>query len=424
MRRTVIVSTLVLSLCACGGPTRTMTTSVAGETPAKGKPQLLDAVVLRRAVDAFGDRVVFRTISVADDLDRSSHDPYILRRTLNWRLRTAQTAFHAQHTPNALVALVELWYWTATTASYLESEKVRQELGERAKPLLEDAIAMRDEADALGARALPPDVHVRLRDDIMHAAAKRELFAADSVESAAVLDQFLSATRLEKILAIPLSPFEAFGSVSQGTEAMGQLAVTADRAIDLAEKYPQILQWRMNLVALDIENLGVVKRLEGQLTTLNATATTLPVQLREQATILLNDTQSVQATTQKTLQEARAASESMTALMGATQAAIAELDHFIDGLNKPADPKAPPPPPSKPSEPFKITDYTAAAETATVLVKELRGALADLQQPELTTKAQAAADATIDRLTMRALLLIGVAFTGGLILILVARWRR
>jgi hypothetical protein len=428
MRRAAQLSFLILPLltlqfASCGGR-QTVTTSA---TPT-ARPGEMDPAVLRRAVDVFGERLVSRTTNLADDIDRSIDDPHLRRKTLQWRLRSAGVAFSAQHNPNTLVALIELWYWTAAVASYFDTPGVALELGDQAAPAHTAAVAMRDEADNLAARALPPAVHQRLRDDLTIAVGKGEVFAADSAQSQAALDQFLSVTRIEKLLAIPLAPFEVFGSVNQGSNAVTQMAITADRAVDLAEKYPQILQWRLNLVALDIQDLGLVKRLEGQLTQLTTATTRLPEELRTQAVKLLDDSQPAQATAQKTLQEVATASSSITALMAETRGGLADLDRFLDKI---AQPEPQPPTPAAPAEPFRIADYIAAAETATALVKELRGALTDLEKPALAERAQAAtaemrstAEATIDHATLRTLQVLGTAFLGGLALILVARWRR
>ena len=418
---------LTFPLSSCGGR-QTVTTSAT----TTAKPGEMDPAVLRRSVDVFGERLVSRTTNLADDIDRAIGDPHLRRKTLQWRLRSAAVAFRAQHNPNTLVALIELWYWTAAVASYLDTPKVMAELGAEAAAAHTAAVAMRDEADNLAARALPPAVHQRLRDDLTAAVGKGEVFAADSAQTQAALDQFLSVTRIEKLLAIPLAPFEVFGSVNQGSNAVTQMAITADRAVDLAEKYPQILQWRLNLVALDIEDLGVVKRVEGQLNQLTAATTRLPEELRIQTVKLLDESQPAQATVQKTLHEVTTASGSITALMAETRAGLADLDRFLDKLNQPDPHPAPPPTaPATPSEPFRITDYTAAAQTATTLVKELRGALTDLEKPVLAERAQAAtaearsaAEATIDHATLRALQVLGAAFIGGLVLILVSRWRR
>ena len=423
----LVLPLLTLPLGSCGGR-QTVTTSA---TPT-AKPGEMDPAVLRRSVDVFGDRLVSRTTNLADEIDRALSDPHLRRKTLQWRLRSAGVAFRAQHNPNTLVALIELWYWTAAVASYLDTPKVVAELGDEAAPAHTAAVAMRDEADSLAARALPPAVHQRLRDDLTAAVGKGEVFAADSAQTQAALDQFLSVTRIEKLLSIPLSPFEVFGSVNQGSNAVTQMAITADRAVDLAEKYPQILQWRLNLVALDIEDLGVVKRVEGQLNQLTAATIRLPEELRIQTVKLLDDSQPAQATVQKTLQDVTTASGSITALMTETRASLADLERFLDKLNQP-NPNPPPQPAqaTTPAEPFRITDYNAVAQTATTLVKELRGALADLEKPVLAERAKAATDearsaakATIDHATLRALQVLGAAFIGGFVLILAARWRR
>lgn len=414
-----------LGLVACGG-TRTVTVGGAGSD------KKLDPQVLRRTVDAFGDRIVSRTSALAESVDRQITDPEIRRRTLLWRLRAAQAAFSAEHNPNPMVALIGLWYLTSATARQYSSPKLAEELGPMAEKVANFANGLREEADALAARAVPAEVHAKLRADIASSVEGRDLFAVDSVETTALMDQLLSVTRLEKLLAIPLAPFELFSGVGDSGKALNELAITANRAVDLAEKYPQVLQWRMGLLLLDIERLGPIQQAQKDLTRLTDTAERLPQELRLQLQILLDESGPAQIEAQRTLQEVTAASASLTAMMQSTHDAIGELDRFIDGMKKPADPSQPP---SPPGEPFRITDYAETAKAITATMQELRGAIADLQQPALVAKAQAAteaavaraqvaADATVDRIAWRAVQVIGVAFLAGLALILVARWKR
>ena len=414
-----------LGLVSCGS-TRTVTVSGAADE------KMLEPLVLRRTVDAFGDRIVSRTSSLAESVDRQIPDPEVRRRTLLWRLRAAQAAFSAEHNPNPLVALIGLWYLTAATERQYSSPRLAEELGPMTERVVKFASELREEADALAARAVPPEVHAKLRADIASSVQGRDLFAVDSVETTALMDQLLSVTRLEKLLAIPLSPFELFSGVGDSGKALNELAIAADRAIDLAEKYPQVLQWRMGLLLLDIERLGAVQQVQKDLTRLTDSAERLPVELRVQVQTLLDESGPAQLEAQRTLQEVTAASASLTDLMQSAGDAIGELDHFIDGLKKPVDPSQPPPPPG---EPFRITDYAETAKAITGTVQELRAAIADLQQPALAakaqaateaavTRAQAAADATVDRIAWRAVQVIGVAFLAGLALILVARWKR
>lgn len=414
-----------LGLVSCGG-TRTVTISGAGDA------KRLDPQVLRRTVDAFGERIVTRTSILAESVDRQIADPDMRRRTLLWRLRAAKAAFSAEHNPNPMVALIGLWYLTSATARQYGSPKMAEELGPMAERVVAMANELREEADALAARAVPPDVHARLRADIASSVEGRDLFAVDSVETSALMDQLLSVTRLEKLLAIPLAPFDLFTGVGDSGKALNELAVTANRAVDLAESYPQVLQWRMGLLLLDIERLGPVQQAQKDLTRLTDAAERLPEDLRIQVQTLLDESGPAQAEAQRTLQEVTAAGASITDMMQATELAIAELDRFIAGLKKPADPSQPP---SPPGEPFRITDYAETATAITGTLQELRAAIADLQQPALVAKAQAAteaavtraqgaADATVDRIAWRAVQVIGVAFLAGLALLLVARWKR
>lgn len=415
-------------ITACGGPRETVVSTTSGSD------KQLTAQALQQAVDAYADRLVVRISGVGDQLDAAIPNSVTYRRTLIWRLRTAQVAFNAQHQSNALVSLMQLWYFTAASNVRSHSLEAQKLFGTSA--ILATAVteSLTHQAETLASRALPADAFARVKADIEKSSSSGELFSATSATDEAVFDQLLSASRIEKIISVPLSAFDIFGGVNQGAEAITALSITANRAVDLAEIYPQVIEWRLRLVALDIQELDSVKSVVENLNTLTATAKTLPVQLREQATILLEQSGPVQQETQKTLAGVRDAGTAVQGAMTSTQAAITSLNQFVVSVAPPRDPNAKPVDPATAPPPFRIEDYTTALNALTVATKEIHATLTDLQQPafsgrvaEATTTAvdhaQRAADLTLDRITWRIAQLIAFAAACGLVLIVVARWR-
>ena len=429
MRRLLLVSALAL-LAACAQRDQISTTTGADNGSGTGT-QRLKVDVLRRGVDALADRIVARCAAVADDLDHTTNDNRVHRSLLQWRLRAAEVAFDAQHQPNTLVALSGLWFWTTSIDLHLHTTEMAAQMGEAAPNAREVSASLRGEAENLASRALEPKAFAALKADLEQAAANGDLFAADATQQAAVMERLLSATRLESLLSIPLSPFEAFSGVSQGAEAVGRMAVTADRAVDLAQRYPQLLQWRLRLVALDIEDLQTTKGVVADLHTLSETAQRLPLSLREQATGLLNDSTPFQLTAQQTLTDVRDAGIAMTSAMRATDDAIGRLDGFISGLTSPAPASATSAAVAAPGDKpdvFHINDYTAAFTAAEAMAHEVHATLTDLSQPALAGRAKEAAvatrgelDAVVDHAAWRAIQVLFVGGVIGAVLILLAR---
>ena len=316
MRRLLLIPVFGL-LVACGGPRQVVQTTSSNDV----KP--IVAEDLRRAIDGFGERILIRTVNLADAIDAQASSSQLKRRTLTWRLRTADKVFSAQHQANNLIALIELWVWTAMVDHTIQANEMTASLGALAPRAREVSTQLRSEAANLATRALPPELVARLKTDIDQAVENGDLFTANAAEQQALFDQFLSASRLEGLLKLPLAPFNAFGGVSQGAEAVGKLAITADRAVDVLEKYPQTLQWRMHLIALDLEELDTTRAVVANLRSLNETAKALPQTLREQAEVLLNASELPQLTAQKTLQEVRLASNSL----GDTLREMRDEDH-------------------------------------------------------------------------------------------------
>ena len=427
---TVVVAPLLLLSTSCGSPRETI------ESTTSTSSQQLTAKALQQAVEAFSDRLVIRVSTTGDHLDQAMPTSKIKRRTLIWRLRTAQVAFKAQHRPNALVSLMQLWYFTAASNARSHSQEVQTLLGSHLSIVTDMSTDMQQQAETLAARSLPPDAFARVKEDIDKSSTSGALFSATSATDEAVFDQLLSASRLEKLIAIPLSPFDIFGGVNQGAEAITTLSITANRAVDLAEVYPQVIEWRLRLVALDLEELDAVQQVLANLNELTATARTLPTTLREQAQVLLEQSGPVQQETQRTLIDVRDAGTALQGAMASTQAAITSLDQFVARLTPPLSPPADPQAaPVEPTPPFRITDYTAALTALDSATKELHATLNDLQQPafsgrvaELTTTAvdhaQRATSAAIDHLIWRIAQLLAFAALCTALLISLARWRR
>lgn len=414
---------------SCGGPRETVDSTTSLST------QQLTSAALQQAVNAFSDCLLISVAATCDQIDRAIPKSSMYRRTLIWRLRTAQICFRAQHESNALIALMQLWYYTAAINVRVHSTEVKAQLGTH-QPLVASMTGdWLQQAENLALRSLPADAFARVKSDIEKSAAGGEIFSATSATDEAVFSQLMSTSRLEKIIAIPLSPFDPFSGVNQGAEAITRLSVTADRAVDLAEVYPQVIEWRLRLVALDIQELESVQSVVSNLNDLTAVAKALPVHMREQATLLLEHSIPAQVEAQRTLTGVRDASAALQGAMNSTQAAITSLDQLVARLTPAADPKATPRDPANAAPPFKITDYTVALNALASATTEVHATLTDLQQPafsgrvaELTTTAvdhaHRAAHDTIDHLMWRMGQLI--AFAGLCVagLLVLAKWRR
>ena len=423
----LMVAPLLMS--SCGGPRESVVSTTSTST------QQLTPQALQQAVKAYGDRLLVRVATSCDQIDLAIPNPTIYRKTLTWRLRTAQMCFRAQHESNALVALMQLWYFVSATNVRANSKEAEALLVAHVSLATSMTADMQQQAEGLAQRSLPADAFARVKSDIEKSSSNGTIFSATSVTDEAVFDQLLSTSRLEKLIAIPLSPFDPFSGVNQGAQAVTSLSVTADRAVDLAEIYPQVIEWRLRLVALDIQELESVQSIVTNLNELTTLAKTLPVQMREQAGILLEQSGPMQVEAQRTLAGVRDAGTALQGAMTSTQAAITSLDTFVASLTPPADPHAKPVDPTTAPPPFKITDYTAALNALDSATKELHATLTDLQQPafsgrvaELTTTAvdhaQAAANTTIDHLSWRIGQLIAFAALCAAALSIIVRWRR
>lgn len=418
MRILASLLALTLVLTSCGGGVS------SGTRDDPNAPLAMEDIP--RTLDTYLERLVRRIDRTATDLDRQLPATAIRRRTLQMRIRSATMAQDVRHRSNALVALVETWHWVTALDIHNAGSAVKAAYGEHVDILLATSSSLRQEIDDMARRALNDDAKYKaMRDDIIKAVANGDIFSPTADQHSEFLDQFLSATHLESVLSLPLAPFTALNGIGRGADAVGELVKVADRGVDLAELYPQILSWQLQLVLVEVEERQITQQVVADLhsasqaaTSVAETAKELPTRVRQEVVTLLDQSQGAQATAQQTLKDTQQAAAALDGAARSLDQAVRSLDGFIAGLKpKPGEPEP------KPGEPFRIQDYTQAAQAIGGAVKELNTAVASLQQamtsPAVTAQtkatadyAAAAMDRAIDHLAWRAIQVALVAAAG------------
>jgi hypothetical protein len=437
MRRTArlaiacLVAAGVWTLPACGGSS----SGVGVRDQAQGP---LAAEDIPRALDRYLDRLVRRIDATATRIERDQPATAIRKRTLQLRIRAATMAQDVRHRQNALVALIEAWYWTTALDIHSGSENTREVYGAGIDTLLKTTAALRQEAEALAQRALDRAKFDAMRASIIKAVGSGDLFTPSADDRPEILDQFLSVTHLESILSLPLAPFTALNGIGRGADAVAELVKVADRGVDLAGIYPQLLSWQLQLILVDVEDRQITQQVVADLhaaaqsvASVAETAKELPTRVRQETVALLEQSQGAQTTAQRTLEDTQHAATALDGAARSLDQAVKSLDGFIASL-KP-DPAAPPQPKG---EPFRIQDYTEAAHAIEGAVKQLDAAVGSLQQaatsPALTAQVKASADhlgetlqASIDHLAWRAMQVVAfAALSLAFALVAARRWSK
>lgn len=329
------------------------------------------------ALDSLIEQVRLRTNLACAAIEEASPHNDTRRQTLRWRLRTAEVCRKARYRDNAMAGLIELWYWMAAAERHITVGKGSDRFGAHQAIAIEAVKHLHISAEQMVARAVPKDKFPSLRTQVEAATEQGDAFLAGDNSHANPLGSLLEVTRLESVLNLALSPFDAFGGVKSGGDAMARLAVTADRAVDVLADYPQLLDWHLQAAAIELQDqdtmrelLAEVKRTNTNIEASVALVRGLPTQVRQEGLALLDQSRPAQADVRETL---TALTEAATAL----ERLNTGIDHLVGRFDKPRDPNAPVEPPGRP---FDIREYTEALKAAAVTARDLQQTLIATEQ--------------------------------------------
>ena len=330
-----------------------------------------------QALEALANHILTKVGSVADRMDEMpGADNRSKGRTLDWRLRTAEATLRARTRNNSVIGLFDLWFYTISMEAFVTK-------GAGADPALPGhdlmvatAHALRADTEKMVARVVPPKRFPALRDQMVAAAGSGELLVTSSEQEQDILGQVLDATHLESVISIALSPFDALKGIGSGGDALGQLVVAANRAIDIAEVYPQLISWQVRKATISIDQQDTMQLVRTEILRIDATLDALPDRLRSTAIDLLNQTGPAQQDARLTLTDITTAAAALERAAIATDAAVRDiqvLTHSPDATAAAATGAA--------AHPFDIREYTEALQAAEATAKETRATLQTASDP-------------------------------------------
>lgn len=358
-------------------------------------------------------RIRERINQTSDSIDAGASND-VRRRTLRFRMRASEVAWRAVQNPNHLAGMIELWLWMAAVDEYAKTDQIRTAIGaERAVVVQELGSQLHQNVESFARRALPPQGFASLKTEIAKAAANGDLLSASPQREQAIIGDLLEVTRLQNVLGLALSPFEALRGIGSGADSVAAMTVTANRAVDLMERYPEIIAWNLRLAVIDMEEQDTAREARAALQLAMKLVDELPARLRSEIAILLQSTGQMQEQSQQTLREVSGAAQALTALNTGVQQTIAQI-----GTQWPGD-RDKPKVEETPGRPFDIREYTEAVKAAESTLREARSAI-ELAGDKGLPAAQAAAatfEAAADRVLWRiaALLAFAAALAAGLI---------
>ena len=373
---------VLIGLAGCGESSRDPTTD--GQSSRKAPP--IPPTEVANALRSLCDQMQSQVNNAAMALEHISPTNDTRRRTLRWRIQTAEICSKATNRDNALAGLIELWYWTVTLHVHFTSGTGKNVFGAQQALVIERVEKLSATAEKMVRRAVPPERFNDLEKQIRAASADGDAFLSGDPQHANPLGTLLEVTKLESLLNLTLSPFDAFSGVKAGGDAAEHLAVTADRAVVLMANYPQLIDWHIQAAALELQSQDTVQALLAEVRRSNASieatltlARELPAQVRKEGVALLDQSRPAQADVRDTL---RALTEAATALERLNTGVDQLIGRFAPATNAASETAANTRAPSAgpPARPFDIREYTAALNAATSAAKDLREVVSASEQ--------------------------------------------
>jgi len=413
MPRTILLLTLVL-LGACSGDRQTVAiTGTSANTTVSAKAAPLTPEQVASGLDDLTFRIRERINLASDRIDMGA-DNTIRRRTLRFRMRASEVAWRAVQNPNHLAGLIELWLWMTAVDEFTKTAQQKDLLGERIGVLRELGSNMHADVETFARQALPAKGFDNLKERIDKAAANGELLSASPQREKAIVGDLLEMTQLQNVLGLALSPFEALRGIGSGADSMAAMTVTANRAVDLMARYPELIAWNLRLAVIDIEEQDTTRETRAALKQLLQMIDNLPTRLRTEATALLESSSPVQQQSQQTLREIATTAEALNKLNSGVQQTLAAIDR----LSPPSDPAKPT---KEPGRPFDIREYTTAIEASAKTLQQAQVAIETAADKGLPAADAAAArfEAAADRVLWKlgALIVFTALLSAGLLVL-------
>lgn len=241
---------------------------------------------------------------------------------------------------NSLVSLIDLWWCAEMLLHSAQNGQVRDLFGPETGGIEKAAQAMATQIEDVALRYLPEPQVEQIKAKVIEAAQQEEILSTQ-IESVATgsrkgANRSGSSGGIVNLLSLPLSPFTAARSVETGVADVVVQAQEFNRQFqrlpeDVRRQSERLLQ-EFYLSPLARSTVDALNAVGAASTSLAKSAEALPVQLREQAAVLIEESRSAQSEVASTVAEARAAAADARATATEVNTAITNLGEQRAGL--------------------------------------------------------------------------------------------
>ena len=326
---------------------------------------------------------------------------------------------------NSLANLVEMIVLTTSARMRVEEYWLPKVYGESARPLLEGVSSCEKEIWLLAEPLMTPPERQELLYKIeqrMHQATEQgtgpSVFGPSLIVRSSVVSEIVESHRNEaaptgKTSLLGLLDMDPLAGLDPTTRELAQTRLLAERAMFIAQRWPQIIQWQAELLTIRTAELPQVEQVVSNTTQL-AAAIDRVGKLAEELPGLVSSYKDEKAGLVNLSREIGSAFGEGARMAESTDAALKTFDSVAARFDKEQDE------PGRNKEPFRIKDYAETAVEIDRMTERLTTLLSTLQ-PYLTeenlTKMSTAADTVAAKTQARGQDVVDYAFRRGLQLV-------
>lgn len=402
---------------------------------------------LRMSVEAFNRYFAVAVESAADNILQRDISPSVNRTTVFWKMRSIPSCRAFLLLGDDQAALLGMWMISHRLAQFFAEGEGKDLFGAASPIAVGASREIEARIETLAKEFLTAGRFELAQKNITQFVTDHPISTRfePHVDEKRSWDGVVSTTlnKPVSVVTTPLSFMNPTSGLSDTAAALHRVAATVESLKTELDYAPANIRWQTDLLVLELDESKAVMQALGGLdeigkssASIAATAASLPADLREQSSKLLDDVNAKQAGLQLTLDkvqavlaEARTTADGIDQTFGKVDALVASTDTASQSLTRMAEaltvaidaftklmtvlnaPSTETVPPERQAPPFNINDFGRTADKLTETMKSLGEVLVqvrDLTKPEQTRAIVDTADTAVESVLNRIFLGAGL----------------
>ena len=417
----------------------------------------VDPVQLRLGLEQVMDQSMAAIVGTASEIAARTEDRRVRENTLRWKIAANDAFQDALLESDARLAFVRGWITAVQLRMNMTEGPARESFGENQELAVQTMKEVEASFVELGKQSFSEQTIVDAADDV-------ETLGGGL--SAAAFAGRLSSPRtpgndIVEILRIPLVPVKALGAVGDTPSAINRFTEATRGTGAIVQQLPEKTRWQMELLLLEMGTTGAVARMLEEVQALRntveqsvASVKHLPKEARREFEASLGAIRDAEPQLSGMLRDAREVIAELNTSIAEANAAVDRTRNTLDNLDKPTDQVATVAQAWQDSirearelvqdwdaytskstardtgdrAPTTVGDYTRMAIEMRLATEQVRGLLADLDQPagesSSVRELSSVLNSAIEKIFWRAVILLAIALLAAVLLLIVSRGLR